>query len=85
MTEEVKEIKTVEKRLCSEIQLFDICDLDSCDFKQERFCSNAALLEKFEAIREEDDRPAVVYDENERDEDDYEIEEDFDDSEDYEE
>jgi len=85
MTEDIKEAKPIEKRLCSEIQLFDICDLDSCDFKRDRFCSNEALLEKFEAIREEDDRPAVVYDENEVDEDDLDREEDYDDSEDYEE
>lgn len=85
MTEDVKGVKPVEKRLCSEIQLFDICDLDSCNFKRDRFCSNEALLEKFEAIQEVDDRPADVYDEHEGDEEDCDSEEDFDDSEDYEE
>lgn len=85
MTEDLKEAKPVEKRLCSEIQLFDICDLDSCDFKRDRFCSNEELLAKFEAIREEDDRPAVVYDEHEGDEDDFDSAEDYDESEDYEE
>lgn len=35
------------QRLCSEIQLFDLCDLVSCHYKNERFCSNSALLERF--------------------------------------
>lgn len=86
MTEEIKEVTPPQERLCSEIQLFDLCDLDTCDFKRDRFCSNEALLVKFEAIREEDDRPSVVYDENEGDEDEFNIDEDYDeDSEDYEE
>jgi hypothetical protein len=85
MAEDIKEEKPLEKRLCSEIQLFDLCDLDSCGYKHDRFCSNEALLEKFEAIREEDDRAAVVYDEHEDDEDDFDSEEDYEDSEDYEE
>lgn len=85
MTADNQEVKPAEKRLCSEIQLFDICDLDSCNFKRERYCSNEELLEKFEAIREEDDRQAVVYDEHEGDEDDFDSEEDYDESEDYEE
>ena len=58
------------ERLCSEIQLFDLCDLDSCGFKRARYCTNEELLAKFEAIREEDDRPPLVYDpEAEADED----------------
>ncbi len=65
-------------RLCSEIQLFDLCDLDTCRHRRERYCTNEALLAKFEAIREEDDRSALVYDEDElEDEDDMEYD-DFD-------
>lgn len=60
-------------RLCSEIQLFDLCDLDRCDYRKERFCTNPELLRKFEAIKEEDDRHTLVYDENETaDENDFE-------------
>jgi hypothetical protein len=56
-------------RLCSEIQLFDLCDLDSCGFKRDRFCTNELLLRKFEAIREEDDRHVLLYDEDELEDD----------------
>lgn len=52
-------------RLCSEIQLFDLCDLDSCRHKRGRFCTNGELLTRFEAIKEEDDGDALVYDEGE--------------------
>jgi hypothetical protein len=38
------------QRLCNEIQLFDLCDLDSCTFKEGRFCTNAELLTAFERI-----------------------------------
>jgi hypothetical protein len=58
-------------RLCSEIQLFDLCDLDRCRHKKERFCTNEELLAKFEAIKEEDIRSDFVYDDEElEDEDD---------------
>ncbi len=42
------------KRLCSEIQLFDLCSKDTCERKNGRFCTDADLLAKFEAISEED-------------------------------
>ena len=48
------------QRLCSEIQLFDLCELDSCRFKSARYCTNEELLEKFESIKEEDDRQAIL-------------------------
>lgn len=41
-------------RLCSEIQLFDLCELDDCRFKQGRFCTDPNLLRRFEAIAEVD-------------------------------
>ena len=66
------------QRLCSEIQLFDLCDLDSCRFKSSRFCTNEQLLSKFEAIKEEDDRNTLLYEEDESEED-IESESDFDD------
>ena len=35
-----EEIVKPVKRLCSEIQLFDLCDLEYCKHKVERFCEN---------------------------------------------
>jgi hypothetical protein len=69
------------KRLCSEIQLFDLCDLDSCRFKSSRFCTNEELLSKFESIKEEDDRNTLLYEEEESD-DGSDSDSDFDDSDD---
>ena len=57
-------------RLCSEIQLFDLCDLDSCGFKDGRFCTHADLLSRFEAIAEQEDRPAAEHSQTVEDEDD---------------
>jgi len=65
------------QRLCSEIQLFDLCDLDSCRFKSSRFCTNEQLLAKFEAIKEEDDRNTLLYEDDESEED-IDSESDFD-------
>lgn len=52
------------QRLCSEIQLFDLCDLFGCNFKKGRFCTNEDLLKKFESIKEKDETPELVYDED---------------------
>ena len=51
-----KEEKTQPKRLCSEIQLFDLCELDVCGHKDGRYCTKGDILAKFERIQEEDDR-----------------------------
>jgi len=70
------------RRLCSEIQLFDLCELESCSFKEGRFCTEARILERFEAIKEEDERPQYLadgYEEEEGAED-----ESYDDADDYE-
>ena len=69
------------RRLCSEIQLFDLCELDLCPHKDGRFCTENGILQRFEAIKEEDERSSLQYlaEENEDDED---VEEDeFDDDE----
>lgn len=42
------------RRLCSEVQLFDLCDLDSCSRKTGRFCSDSELLSRFEMIAEDE-------------------------------
>lgn len=68
----------VTKRLCSEIQLFDLCDLDTCTCKDGRFCTNPEILQRFEAIKEEDERPQYLPDELEGEEDE-ELEEDAED------
>jgi len=49
------------QRLCSEIQLFDLCDLDTCCQKDGRYCTNPEVLERFEAIKEEDERSPEQY------------------------
>ena len=73
------------QRLCSEIQLFDLCDLDTCSQKNGRYCTNPEALRRFEAIKEEDERAPEQYLREELDEaeDDDELEgfeeEDFDD------
>ena len=46
-------------RLCSEIQLFDLCDLEVCIFKKGRFCRQEDLLARFEHIADEDDSAPV--------------------------
>ena len=43
-------------RLCSEIQLFDLCAKDVCGHKDGRYCTKGDILAKFEAIMDEDDR-----------------------------
>lgn len=47
-------------RLCNEIQLFDLCDLEKCGQKQGLFCTSPDLLNRFEAIADDDERPPVV-------------------------
>jgi len=49
------------KRLCSEIQLFDLCDKDGCSDKDGRFCTHEEMLSRFEAITEEDTRSPDQY------------------------
>jgi len=61
------------QRLCSEIQLFDLCEQTQCNYKVGRFCTKSELLTRFEHIADEDDSSKVrnVYDgvdENEDDE-----------------
>ena len=51
----VKETVAPAKRLCGEIQLFDLCELERCRFKDGRFCTDPDLLERFEQIADVDD------------------------------
>jgi hypothetical protein len=50
------EPKTAPQRLCSEIQLFDLCEKDVCSHKDGRYCTKGDILAKFEAISEQEDR-----------------------------
>ena len=49
------------QRLCSEVQLFDLCDLDSCNHKKGRFCTDPLLLGRFEKIAEDELRAPERY------------------------
>ena len=49
------------QRLCSEIQLFDLCDADSCHHKDGRFCTDPVLLGRFEKIAEDELRAPERY------------------------
>ncbi len=44
------------RRLCSEIQLFDLCELDVCGHRDGRYCTRGDILARFEAISEEEER-----------------------------
>ena len=65
MTEKQADPVKAIDRLCSEIQLFDLCELGECGHKKMRFCTNETLLKMFEEIKEDDDRQTLVYDESE--------------------
>ncbi len=54
--------ETRQKRLCSEIQLFDLCTRDKCKFRDGRFCGDDEMLSKFEAISEEDEKDRDRFD-----------------------
>jgi hypothetical protein len=71
------------QRLCSEIQLFDLCDLDTCCQKDGRYCTNPEVLERFEAIKEEDERSPEQYLTEEFDEEESEQGEEFDSGDDH--
>lgn len=44
------------QRLCSEIQLFDLCERDVCGHKDGRYCTKGDLIARFEAIADEEER-----------------------------
>jgi hypothetical protein len=61
MSESVLKHEGAPQRLCSEIQLFELCELDRCTFKNGRFCTDPQLLERFEKIAEEELRTPERY------------------------
>ena len=46
-------------RLCNEIQLFDLCEIDPsrCSFRDGRFCTDIDMLRAFEGEPEPEDDP----------------------------
>ncbi len=60
------------QRLCTEIQLFDLCEQTQCNYKVGRFCTKPELLTRFEHIADEDEGSKVrnVYDGFDENEDD---------------
>ena len=49
-----------QQRLCTEIQLFDLCDkgpVDVCGHRDGRYCTKGDILAKFEAIADDDRSP----------------------------
>ena len=54
------------QRLCSEIQLFDLCNLKLCNHKDGGFCTKSELLIRFERIADEDEcsKEQNIYDES---------------------
>jgi hypothetical protein len=65
------------QRLCSEIKLFDLCDLDKCRYKSGRYCSNDELVSRFEKIAEDEISPPQRYIDEELDDGDGEFEDEF--------
>lgn len=82
MSDSGPKLDTLPQRFCTEIQLFDLCDLDSCTHKSGRFCNDPVLLGRFERIAEVELRTPDRYltegsDDDEADEfDDYDYEDD---------
>ncbi|MBT1071685.1 hypothetical protein [Pelotalea chapellei] len=71
MEEKIEKTEQVKpaQRLCNEIQLFDLCDLDQCNQKDGRFCIDSELLARFESISEKEEGSAKHYLKDEIDED----------------
>lgn len=61
MPDSDKKTDVLPQRLCSEIQLFDLCDLDTCNHKNGRFCTDPDLLGRFEKIAEDELRAPERY------------------------
>jgi len=57
------------QRLCSEIQLFDLCSDETCSKKKGRYCMDEVLLNKFEAISNEEDFSSDQYLDDEAEDD----------------
>jgi hypothetical protein len=57
------------QRLCSEIQLFDLCSKETCSKKKGRYCTDETLIDKFEAISIEEDFSSDQFLDNEPEDD----------------
>jgi len=54
MPDSIQHPDTYPQRLCNEIQLFDLCDLDSCRKRSGRYCTDSEMLGRFENIAEKE-------------------------------
>jgi len=54
MPESIQQPDIYPQCLCSEIQLFDLCDLNSCRKRSGRYCSDSEMLGRFENITEKE-------------------------------
>ena len=80
LTEKDEELQELPRRLCNEIQLFDLCELEKCHFKDDRFCTDPEMLARFEAAAEPEDRPVWhLGNDDEQDEDELFNSEEFED------
>lgn len=68
MTDKLK-LDIAPQRLCSEIKLFDLCNLTSCGFKSGRFCNNPEMLCRFERIADQELRLPERFMDEETDDD----------------
>lgn len=54
-----------QPRLCSEIQLFDLCEQDAaadvCGHRDGRYCTKGDLLARFESIADDDRSPEQYF------------------------
>lgn len=77
MTDFEQKPDILAQRLCNEIQLFDLCSLETCNFKSNRFCTDPDMLSRFEKISDEEQRIQERYlSEDSDDEDDSDMYED---------
>lgn len=66
MSEQELKVDSPPERLCSEVQLFDLCDREQCNRKKGRFCGDPDMLTRFEKIAEDDELSSpLVYVEGE--------------------
>jgi hypothetical protein len=69
----VNEIAEPVNRLCNEIKLFDLCNLETCGHRSGTFCTDRDLLIRFEKIADVEERysDGVDDEDSEEDEDGY--------------
>ena len=82
MSDTERKNEALPQRLCSEIQLFDLCDLNACTFRNNRFCTNSDMLARFEKIADVEQRAPERYMSDELDDEEDGAEEGYDEDDD---